>query len=292
MVESTYFKKTILPQMKKVMPIDAGKVEAEIKLAQGLPGGEHRPMPHNGFARGIVEELHKHPLVVSPIQNWGIWDKPVVLCHNARGGVEYQEEMVKYFGSVSLDLNSPNSWDNFTERANRAGLKWTWWRHVHNRSEIVSLLLQFSNSPQKTGGLNLEDVVSEGISIPQTAADIDRVLGNKSILYIPTMGWIQNQDWSALSRHVFGLEFFLNDPARDWVGLDDVDLARQLAFHARQYGVKKLNFICGIYDASATNPNARNVTAAHYKWVLKQAGETFGGIYLGDNNGPNYSQWA
>jgi hypothetical protein len=145
-----------------------------------------------------------------------------------------------------------------------------------------------SMHPLKTGGLNLEDVTSEGLSIPRIADMIDTVLGPKSILAIPTLGWIQNRDWSALSRHVFMVEFFLNDPAPEWIGLDDVELARQIGEHARDCGVKKLSYLCGISGGS------RSVTTQHYLDVLKQANERFWGIYLGDayaGTPERYADW-
>lgn len=294
MVESDYFKKTILPEMRKRWPIDTEKVEAEIKLAYGLPGGEHRPMPNGGFARGIVEELHLHPLAVSPIESWGLFNEPTVMLHNSRGGVEYQEEQVKYFGTSMLDMNNPppNTWDAYITRAKACGLKTMPWLHCHNYDDMKRLFQEARNQGLQTCGLNLEDVVGEGISIPQVAHLIDSYFGTDAILYIPTMGWIEQTDWSALSRHVFGLEFFINDPVRDWIGLNPVDLAMQMATNCKNYGVKKFNYICGIYDASANNPAAKMYSADEYKSILKSAGVKFGGIYLGDNNGSNYAQWG
>lgn len=291
-VESEYFKKTVFPDIKKRTPIDASKLDAEIKLAYGLPGGEHRPMPNGGFARGLVEELHLHPLVVSPIESWGLFDKPTVMCHNSRGGVEYQEEQVKYFGSSMLDMNNPNSWDTYIARAKACGLKTMPWLHCHNYDDMKKLFQEAKNQGMQTCGLNLEDIVTDGISLPQVAHLIDEYFGTDAILAIPTLGWIQQLDWSALSRHVFLLEFFINDPAPDWVGLDPVDLARQIATNCTRYGVKKFNYVCGIYDASANNPAAKMYSADQYKAILKAAGVKFGGIYLGDNNGSDYAQWA
>jgi hypothetical protein len=220
------------------------------------------------------------------------------MLHNTRGGVEYQEEQVKYFGSAGCDVNGvdPNDpstkWDSYKLRAKNAGLKTYDWKHCHTYEDIQNLLNMFAKNPLKTGGLNLESVVSEGLSIPQIAAMIDKTLGTDAILSIPTLGWMDGIDWSALSRHVFHLEYFLNDPPRDWVGLNPVDLCRQLAYHAReQCGVKKVMMLCGIYPAPY-NPNSVMYSASQYKSFIAAAGEKFGGIYLGDNNGPNYSQWA
>ncbi len=134
----------------------------------------------------------------------------------------------------------------------------------------------------------------EGLKPNLIAQMIDDILGTDWILCIITLGWMDGIDWSALSRHVFDLEFFLNDPPPngDWQGIPDVDLCRQLAWHAREdCGVKKLRMVCGIYEAPA-NPYGRNITSTQYKNIIAAAGERFGGIYLGDNNGPNYSQWA
>lgn len=289
-VESNYFKTVVLADLEKRTPIDARKVKDEIK-------GIHHPMPAGGFSRGVVEELRLHPLVSNPTTSWGLWDKPVVLLHNSRGGVEYQEEQKKYFGSVSLDLNNPatvdgqpNSWENYIARANQVGLPWTYWWHCHTHDNVAKLL---NKTPRgKTCAINLEDVVTDGISIPQVASLIDSYLGTDAIVAIPTLGWIQNLDWSALSRHVFLLEFFLNDPPPEWQGIPDVDLARQFQEHALQYGCKKVAFLCGIYDASESNPGARTLTSDQYLTILREAGVKFGGIYLGDNNGSNYAQWV
>jgi hypothetical protein len=140
--------------------------------------------------------------------------------------------------------------------------------------------------------------VSEGLSIPRIADMIDNTLGTDAILGIPTLAWMDGIDWSAMSRHVFQLEYFLNDPptypdgTSDWSGIHPTDLCRQMAWHARNdCGVKKITFICGIYPAPQ-NPNSTMYTADQYQSFIAAAGERFGGIYLGDNNGPNYSQWA
>lgn len=294
LVESEYFKKTVFPDIKRRTPIDANKLNAEILLAEGKPGGEHRPMPAGAFARGIVEELHLHPFVLSPSASWGLFDKPTVMLHNSRGGVEYQEEQVKYFGSSMLDMNNPppNTWDDYITRAKKCGLKTMPWLHCHNYDDCKKLFQEARNQGMQTCGLNLEDVVSEGVSIPQVAHLIDEYFGTDAILAIPTLGWIQGIDWSALSRHVFLLEFFINDPSPDWIGLDPVDLARQMAENCRNHGVKKFNYICGIYDARSYNPAAKVYSASQYIDILKQASAKFGGIYLGDNNGSNYAQWA
>jgi len=292
MLQSGYWINEVFPDFKKKYPIDANKIQAE----QAKPFS--RPLPHSDFARGIVEEIRLHPLVVPPSTNFGIWDKPTVMLHAANGGVEYQEEQVKYFGSAMCDVNSPASWSAYKLRAANAGLKTVDWRHCHTYVEIQNLLDLFAQNPLKTGGLNLESVVAEGLSIPRIADMIDNTLGTDSIIAIPTLGWMDGIDWSALSRHVFQLEYFLNDPptypdgSSDWAGIHPTELCRQMAYHAReQCGVRKLTFICGIYPAP-TNPNSVMYSASEYKSFIAAAGERFGGIYLGDNNGPNYSQWA
>jgi hypothetical protein len=285
MLQSGYWINTVFPDLKKKYPIDAGKIEKE-------QAGVQRPLPAGDFAKGVVEEIRRHPLVEPPSTNFGIWDKPTVMLHAANGGVEYQSEQVKYFGSAMCDLNSPVSWDAYKAKATQVGLKTVDWRHVHTYEQIQQLLDVIKQNPLKTGGVNLESVVFEGLSVPRIADMIDSTLGTDCILAIPTMGWVDGIDWSALSRHVFQLEFFLNDPPPDWVGLPDVILCKQLAEHARNCGIRKFTMVCGIYDASSYNANARNIPAAQYKSIIAQAGERFGGIYLGDNNGSNYSQWA
>lgn len=297
MLQSGYWINEVFPPFKKKYPIDAGKIENEQK-------GIKKPLPGSDFAKGIVEELRLHPLNVPPSTNFGIWEKPTVLLHNARGGVEYQEEQVKYFGSAGCDVNGvdPNDpltkWDSYKARAKNVGLKTYDWKHCHTYTEIQNLLDLIAQNPLKTGGLNLESVVYEGLSIPRIADMIDNTLGTESILSIPTLGWMDGIDWSALSRHVFHLEYFLNDPptysdgTSDWNGIHPVDLCRQMAYHAREdCGVRKIMFLCGIYPAP-TNPNSVMYSASQYKGFISAAGERFGGIYLGDNNGSNYSQWA
>lgn len=304
MLESGYWINTVFPAFKAKYPIDANKIEQE-------QAGNKRPLPTSAFALGIVEEIRKHPLSPPPLTNFGLWEKPVVYCHNSRGGVEYQAEMKAAGFTVTLDLNNPGNqpgydptiatpWEeSYIPRCNQVGLPWTYWKHCHTYAEIQAFLDKVKTTPQKTGGLNLESVVSEGLSIPRIASMIDETLGTQAILEIATLGWMDGVDWSALRRHVFQLEFFLNDiptysdGSSDWLGIPDVTLAKQLAEHAREdCGVSKLKYLCGVYDASSYNPNARTVTAAQYKSIIEQAGERFGGIYLGDNNGSNYSKWT
>ncbi len=298
-LQSGYWINTVFPAFKKTYPIDANKIEKE-------QAGEKRPLPTSAFALGVVEEIRKHPLNPPPLTNFGLYEKPVVYLHNARGGVEYQAQMkANGFGSVNLDLNNPGNqpgydpsiaspWEeSYIPKCNQVGLPWTYWKHCHNYAEIQTYLDKVKTTPALTGGLNLESVVSEGLSIPRIADMIDATLGTQAILSIPTLGWMDGVDWSALRRHVFQLEFFLNDPPPDWVGIPDVVLAKQLAEHAREHcGVSKITYLCGIYDASSYNPNARTVTAQQYKSIIAAAGERFGGVYLGDNNGSNYNQWA
>lgn len=294
MLQSGYWINTVFPKFKATYPIDAGKIENEQK-------GVKKPMPASDFAKGIVEEIRLHPLSAPPSTNFSIYEKPTVYLHSARGGVEYQEEQVKYFGSAACDVNGViptdplSTWDSYKARATNAGLKTVDWKHCHTYAEIEGMLNMFLQSPLKTGILNLESIVSEGLSPNLIAQMIDDFMGTDTILGIITLGWMDGIDWSALSRHVFMLEYFLNDPPTngDWQGNSDVDLCRQMAWHARNdCGVKKLSFVCGIYPPPASNPYGRIVTSTEYKNAIASAGERFGGIYLGDNNGPNYSQWA
>lgn len=292
MLQSGYWINTVFPQFKAKYPIDAGKIESEQK-------GVKKPLPASDFAKGVVEEIRAHPLTLPPSTNFGIWDKPTVMLHNPRGGVEYQEEQVKYFGSAMCDVNGidPNdpqsTWAPYKTRATNVGLKTVDWQHCHTYPMVQDLLNKFKQNPLKTGGLNLESIVFEGLKPNILAQMIDDTLGTDVILGIPTLGWMDGIDWSALSRHVFQLEFFLNDPVPDWIGIPDVELCKQMAYHAREdCGVRKLTMVCGIYDASSYNPLARTLTSSQYKSIIAAAGERFGGIYLGDNNGPNYSQWA
>ena len=284
-LESGYWVNTVFPGFKEKYPVDAAKIEKE-------QAGNRRPLPGSEFAKGIVEEIRAHPLVANPSTDFGIWDRPVVMLHAANGGVEYQEEQVKYFGTAMCDLNSPVSWAAYKTRAANVGLKTVDWRHVHTYEEVQGLLDVIKQNPLRTGGLNIEDVASEGLSIPRIADMIDATLGTQTILSVPTLAWVQNFDWSALSRHVFQLQFFLNDPPRngEWDGIPHVTLAKQMAQHARDCGIRKFTFLVGIYPSD--NPYGVTLTARQYKDIIAGAGERFGGIYLGDNNGSNYSQWA
>lgn len=288
MLQSGYWINTVFPPFKAKYPIDAGKIESEQK-------GVRKPLPASDFAKGIVEEIRKHPLNPPPLTNFGIWDKPTVMLHAANGGVEYQEEQVKYFGSAMCDRNTTVPWTEYKARAARVGLKTVDWWHCHTYAQIQEMLDIIKTNPWKTGGLNLESIVSEGLEPPRIASMIDATLGTEAILAITTLGWMDGIDWSALSRHVFQLEFFLNDPplSGDWQGIPDVELCKQLAWHAREdCGVRKLTMVVGIYDSSHYNQYARTLSANQYKSIIAAAGERFGGIYLGDNNGPNYAQWA
>jgi hypothetical protein len=281
---SLYWKNVVFPAFKAKYPTDAAKIEFELK-------GIRRPDPKSNFALGIVMEI-RDALDPNFPGDYGLWSRPTVMLHNARGGVEYQEEQVKYFGSALLDLNSPSSWDTYIARAQRVGLETRRWHHCHSYADVSKLCAITKGLGQKECGINLEDIVGSNIT-PQGVADIiDEVLGKDSICVIPNLGWIQNLDWSALSRHVFLLECFLNDPWADWKNLTNEQIISQCANHARECGAKKVSILCGIYDASSYNPNARAVTAKIYMDVLRATGEKFGGIYLGDNNGPDYSVWV
>lgn len=281
---SKYWNEVVFPEFKKRHPIDAGKIISELN-------GVRKPLPSSRFARGIVEEI-REALNPNFRHDYGLWSRPTVMLHSARGGVEYQEEQVKYFGSALLDLNTPSPWADYVVRADRVGLKTRKWRHCHSYSDITNLCSIARLEGHKECGINLEDMVGDNLT-PQKVADIiDDILGEDSICVIPNYGWIQNMDWSPLSRHVFLLECFLNDPWRDWVNLTNEQIIKQCADHARNCGAKKVSILCGIYDASSYNPHARKVTPKEYLDVIAKTREKFGGIYLGDNNGADYSVWA
>lgn len=282
---SKYWNEVVFPEFKKRHPIDAGKIISELN-------GDRKPLPSSRFARGIVEEIREALVPNFKLLDYGLWSRPTVMLHNARGGIEYQEEQAKYFGSALLDLNSPSPWNDYIYRANHAGLKTRRWKHCRSYSDVVNLCTLTKSLGQKECGINLENIVGDKIT-PQGVSDIiDDILGKDSICIIPNLGWIQNQDWSPLSRHVFLLEIFLNDPAKDWVNLTSYQVITQCASHARDSGAKKISILCGLYDASSYNPHARKVTPKEYLNIIEEAGEKFGGIYLGDNNGPNYSVWT
>lgn len=281
---STYWKNVVFPQFKKTYPTDASKIENELK-------GIRRPLPSSNFARGIVEEIREALSENFPL-DYGLWSRPTVMLHNARGGVEFQEEQKKYFGSAVLDLNSPYSWLSYVQRADQVGLETRLWHHCRSYADVTNICTMTKAAGQKECGINLENMVGDGMTPEGVAKIIDSILGINSICLIPNYGWIQNMDWSPLSRHVFLLECFLNDPPDAWVNLTNEQIVNQCADHARASGAKKVSILCGIYDASSYNPNARNVTPKEYLDIIRKTGEIFGGIFLGDNNGSDYSVWA
>lgn len=290
-MNSTYWKEVVFPAFKKKYPLDADKITSELK-------GIRKPLPSSNFARGIVEELREivpnREITTNPtnVLNYGLWSKPTIMFYNPRGGIEYQEEQIKYFGSALLDLNSPFPWDDYVIKANQVGLQTRRWKHCHSNDDVIALCNYTKMFGQKECGINLEDMASDKITPQGVSNIIDDILGKDSICIIPNYGWIQNIDWSPLSRHVFLLECFLNDPWKDWIHLTNEQIVKQCADHARSCGVKKVSILCGLYDASEYNPNARKVSPKEYLQVLSNTGEKFGGIYLGDNNGPDYSVWA
>lgn len=281
---SQYWKDVVFPAFKKKYPTDANKITFELK-------GIRKSLPSTNFARGIVEEIREALKTNLPL-DYGLWSRPTVMLNNARGGVEFQEEQMKYFGSVVLDLNSPYAWHDYIVRADQIGLKTRLWHHCRSYADVTNICTMTHAAGQKECGINLEDMVSDNLT-PRGVSDIiDNILGKDSICIIPNYGWIQNMDWSPLSRHVFLLECFLNDPWNDWKTLTNEQIVKQCADHARASGAKKVSILCGIYDASSYNPNARHVTPQEYLDVIRKTGEKFGGIFLGDNNGPDYSVWA
>lgn len=286
-INSTYWKEIVFPEFKKRYPIDAAKIESELK-------GIRKPYPASNFARGIVEEIREIKVVASqnfPL-DYGLWSRPTVMLHNARGGIEYQKEQAKYFGSAVLDMNSPYPWDDYQKGAEQAGLQTRLWHMCTTLSDVENICKLTKERNQKECGINLEDMVSIGLTPNIVANVIDEILGPKSICIIPNYGWIQNMDWSPLERHVFLLECFLNDPWWDWKDLSNEEIVKRCAAHARACGVKKVSILCGLYDASEYNEYARVVTPKEYLDIIRKLGERFGGIYLGDNNGPDYSVWA
>lgn len=281
---SKYWKEVVFPAFKKKYPTDANKITSELN-------GIRKPLPSSNFARGIVEEI-REALAKNFLIDYGLWSRPTVMLHNARGGVEFQEEQVKYFGSAILDLNSPYPWYDYMGRAIRVGLQTRLWHHCRSYADVTNICIMTKIAGQKECGINLEDMVSDKMTPQEVSVIIDDILGKDSICIIPNLGWIQNRDWSPLSRHVFLLECFLNDPRNDWKNLTNEQIVKQCADHARASGVKKVSILCGIYDASSYNPNARKVTPKDYLDIITKTNEKFGGIFLGDNNGPDYSVWA
>lgn len=283
-VKSKYWTDVVFPEFKKKYPTDANKIESELK-------GIKKPWPASNFARGIVEEIREALERNFPL-DFGLWSRPTVLLHNARGGIEYHQEQKRYFGSVLLDMNSPYSWDKYITRADLIGLETRPWHHCRTYADVRAICNMTKLLGKKECGINVEDMVSDGLTPKGVAEIIDSILGPESICLIPNLGWIQNMDWSSLSRHVFNLEIFLNDPRPEWEDLSNEEVIKQCAYHARACGAKKVSILCGIYDASSYNPIARKVTPKDYLDLLEKTGEKFGGIYLGDNNGSDYSVWA
>ena len=69
--------------------------------------GENTNQPRSNYGRVMWEiamrayqDEQDDPSLPPADPSWGLYARPTVMCHNARGGVEYQEEMVKYFGSA------------------------------------------------------------------------------------------------------------------------------------------------------------------------------------------------
>lgn len=148
------------------------------------------------------------------------------------------------------------------------------WLHVRSMGDLDRLLDFADRWGTRYAGVNIEDVVSDNLSVPAIAATLQRWGGDALIITLP---WIANgQGWQALEAYPFALEYFPFDPTWNPI-FDPMDV---LVDHAcDEIGDEaKITFMYGTYPDAIANPSRYNLNVAH-------------SFYPGDSIGTTVAEW-
>lgn len=183
------------------------------------------------------------------------------------------------WGALNIGAESwadPN-WIRQRQLMANAGVTALPWLHVRSMSTLESLISKANAWGAGAIGLNIEDVVNDGLSVPAIATRVKQWGGRALVITLP---WLPNgQGWSALADYPFAIEYFPYDP--DWNHL--LDDRAVLAEHAcNEIGKDaQISFMYGAYPDGVARPDGNppyDLTVAH-------------SFYTGDAIGPTVEAW-
>ena len=148
------------------------------------------------------------------------------------------------------------------------------WLHVRSMADLDRLLATADRWGTRYAGVNIEDVVSDNLSVPAIGARLEEWGGNALIITLP---WVANgQGWEALADYPFALEYFPYDPV--WNPIFDNQAV--LVSHAcNEIGQDaKITFLYGTYPGGIASPARYDLKVAH-------------SFYTGEDIGTTEQQW-
>lgn len=190
------------------------------------------------------------------------------------GNVEHPEAWgeVIAWGALNIGAESqfdPN-WGRQRQLMARANVTAFPWIHVRSMALLEALITKANAWEVPVVGVNVEDVVSDELSVAAIANRLKQWGGQAIIVTLP---WLPNgQGWQALAEYPFALEYFPYDPA--WNHLfDNVDVLVDHAFEEIGDNAK-LSILYGTYPSDVAKPDGYNLTVAHSFYTADAIGTT------------------
>lgn len=186
---------------------------------------------------------------------------------------ELHEQVAKWItlnigGDVGRD---PSRWDT-QRRINQGRLETFPWLHCHSYADIGYLIATAKQWGSPAIGLNIEDVVSDGLGL-ESVADIIAELWFGLPVLIPSLCWLQNdQGWDVFEHTaVFALEIFPDEAEEAKHPQDCIDHAFQ------QIGPHAQVTLC--YKTRNHDPHGSDLSIAH-------------SLFAGDDVDPTQKAWG
>ena len=151
--------------------------------------------------------------------------------------------------NIGAEAERDPDWVRMRQLCAGAGVAAFPWLHCHSNADIDRLIAKAQSWNAPAIGLNIEDVVTDGLVAPSVAS---KVKGWGRDCLVITLPWLANGwGWGALSDYPFALEYFPYDPAwnpafNDRGGLRD---------HACAEGAKLISFMYGTYPTGVARPD-------------------------------------
>lgn len=138
---------------------------------------------------------------------------PGAYCRAVGGNLERPEIQSPVVRWLAWSINPDNgaggavrAWDHCRALWDVAGLAAFPWLHCRSLGDVERLITVGADEDAPAIGLNVEDVVRDGLDLEVVARRLERWPGP---VHMPTLGWVQNgQGWEALARVVAALEIF------------------------------------------------------------------------------------
>jgi hypothetical protein len=198
---------------------------------------------------------------------------------------QYQSQAVQWISwSINPDNGSggtPAAWTKARAKWAAAGIQDFPWLHCRSIADIERLISVAESEGSPAIGLNIEDVVGDGLSLREVGGvvlDFWVNAYNKPV-HMATLPWVQNgQGWQHVSFAVAALEFF-PDEQSIWPGnVYSQKIADDCVFHAFAEGLTKVT----------TMLKTKNYSPAQYGDSLTVCHS----LYTSDDIPPTQAGWA